>query len=72
MDASSGFFSILTSSLKTYTKMHFVRAAAPMGTIKLKIGVVNKTIKAFLVMPQHWLDAHEILKYYTHVLLRVS
>lgn len=43
-----------------------------MGRIKLKIGVVNKTIKAFLVMPQHWLDAHEILKYYTHVLLRLS
>lgn len=52
--------------------MHFVRAVAPIGTVKLKIGVVNKTTKALLVMPQHCLDAHEVLKYYTHVLLRLS
>lgn len=52
--------------------MHFVGAVAPMGTVKLKIGMNNKTTKAFLVIPQHWLDAHEVLKYYIHVLLRLS
>lgn len=39
--------------------MLFVGAVAPMGAVKLKVGVVNKTTKAFLVMPQHRLDAHE-------------
>lgn len=52
--------------------MRFVRAVAPMGTVKLKVGVVNKTTKAYIVMPQHWLDAHDVPNYYTHVILRVS
>jgi len=47
--------------------MHFVGAVASMGTVKLKIGVVNKTTKAFLVVPQLWLSAREVMKYYTHV-----
>lgn len=42
--------------------MHFVRAVGFMGTVKWKIEVVNITIKAFLVIPQHLPVAHEVSK----------
>lgn len=47
--------------------MHFVRAVCFMGTVKWKVRVVNITIKAFLVIPQHLPVAHEVSKYSTHV-----